>query len=122
MPTYCLREVGNPENRREVFMHVSEFARRCRKGRLSLDGKRWEVDLAAQVGSVKTPSPAGWPLISDAAGVHPRQIPEAKASLAAAGIRCEFTSTGAAIFESRGQRKAVLKHLGLHDKDGGYGD
>ena len=67
--------------------------------------------------------PQCWPLKSDAAGVHPKQVKAAEEDARRAGINLNFDhKTGQAIFESRGQRSAYLKHRKMYDHDGGYGD
>jgi len=63
-----------------------------------------------------------WPVLSDAAGVHPDQIPEAKARAAARGVKIDFTSDGRAIFESPRQRREYCRLRGLRDMNGGYSD
>lgn len=68
------------------------------------------------------PSPKNWPMESVAAGVNPLQIREAGEDLMKAGIPTQFTKEGAAIFEDRQHRNRVLEHLGMHDRDAGYGD
>jgi hypothetical protein len=67
-------------------------------------------------------------IMSDGAAVHVSQIPEAMARDKLHGLNIEYTPDdgqgggGRPIFESRGQRRAFLKSMGYHDRDGGYGD
>lgn len=65
-------------------------------------------------------APEGWPMLSDGAGVHPRQIPDAMAADKRAGVRVEYAADGRAKYENQTQRHAHLKSLGLHDNNGGY--
>jgi hypothetical protein len=68
------------------------------------------------------------PVISDGAAVHPLDVPAAMARDKLHGLNIEYTPDdgsgggGRPIFESRGQRRAFLKSMGYHDRDGGYGD
>jgi hypothetical protein len=66
--------------------------------------------------------PGCWPIQSMALGVHPDQIPEARALAASRGVSLDFTPDGKAILKDRGHRRAVLKAHKYHDNDGGYGD
>lgn len=66
--------------------------------------------------------PGAWPVLSDALGVLPRQIDEARQSAARRGVPTDFSPDGRAIFRSRGHRSAYCKAYGFHDRDGGYGD
>jgi len=59
-----------------------------------------------------------WPIVSEAAGVHPSQIREARKAAPSA----EFTKDGAAIFRSRAHRNQCLREFGMFDRDAGYGD
>lgn len=63
-----------------------------------------------------------WPMVSEAAAVHPEQIAEATAHNKRMGDGVQYTVGGEAIFTSRGQRKEHLKNIGLHDKHAGYSD
>ncbi len=66
---------------------------------------------------------AKWPIESDAAGVHPDQVPEAIAHAASKGVPTEFNPrTGNPIFRSRKHRNEFLKAHGMRDRDAGYGD
>ena len=67
----------------------------------------------------------GWStgLKSDAAGIAPQQVTEFNQDAKNAGFTgVSFDSDGTAVFTSRGQRAAYLRHRGLCDKDAGYGD
>ena len=59
---------------------------------------------------------------SDAAGVHPTQIKEARDLAKRQGIAIDFTPDGRAIFTSAYHRKTYLRACGIHDRNGGYGD
>ena len=63
-----------------------------------------------------------WPMVSNAMGVHPDQIPEFMEDARKHGIALNFTPDGGAIFESPGQRKEYCRIKGEHDRNGGYGD
>lgn len=70
-----------------------------------------------------TPSTDGWPLESDAAGVHPDQVNEAMVHAVSQGVPTEFNpKTGNPIFRSRRHRNDFLKAHGLRDNNAGYGD
>ncbi len=63
------------------------------------------------------------PLVSDALGVHPSQIPEEMDRLRKAGITdVEFNSEGQAVLHSRKGRRQYMELCEMHDNDGGYGD
>lgn len=78
----------------------------------------------APVVEVKGPLRTGksWPLISDALGVHPKQVAEAIESARAKGVPTEFTAKGQPIFTSRAHRTAYCRVYGFYDRNGGYGD
>ena len=65
---------------------------------------------------------SGWPMLSEAAAVHPEQVEEAIQSARAKGIPTEFIPDGRVIFRDRAHRRAYLKAYGFHDRQGGYGD
>lgn len=118
MPTYTFRDGDG--NRVEVFMPVSEYERCVVDGVLVRDGKRLERDMVADVPG-GTPS-GGWPMMSDAMGVHPSQIREAQEHAAARGVHTEYAPDGRAILRDRNHRKAHMRAMGFRDNDGGYGD
>lgn len=65
---------------------------------------------------------AGWPILSEAAAVHPEQIPEARAEAEKRGVPTDFTRDGRVVFRDRSHRRRYCKAMGLHDLDGGYSD
>ena len=67
-------------------------------------------------------TPGAWPLLSDAAGVAPHQIPEAIEHARKKGVPTDFTPDGRAILTSREHRKRYCESIGLYDRSGGYGD
>lgn len=80
-------------------------------------GKRSALNLATggQLSST-------WPMASDAAGIHPDQIPEAMAYDAKHGVKTEYTPTGEPVFTDAAHRR---RYCGLHalcDRNGGYSD
>lgn len=64
----------------------------------------------------------GWPMLDDAAGVHPSQIQENVEYMRKAGVPTDFHPDGRIVWRDRAHRKAGLKALGFHDRNGGYGD
>ena len=62
-------------------------------------------------------------LVSDACGVHPEQVKEFQRDAQSHGFTgVEFTKGGECVFTSRRERARYLRHRGLHDRSGGYGD
>lgn len=77
----------------------------------------------------KTPSTRGrlrvrpkYPLLSDAAGVHPCQRQDAYEESVDLGVPTEFDGLGRAIFNSREHRRKYCRAKNYHDRDGSYGD
>lgn len=63
------------------------------------------------------------PLQSDGAGCHPSQVKEFNEKAKSAGFTgVSFSPDGTCNFNTRGQRAKYLKHIGMHDRNGGYGD
>ncbi|MEM7820014.1 MAG: hypothetical protein QW761_00200 [Candidatus Aenigmatarchaeota archaeon] len=78
-----------------------------------------EENMPVKIASRKRQAyvPAKYPYFSDAMGVAPSQIPEAKRKLAALGVRVEYTPDGRAIIESPAHRKRLAEAMGLHDRN-----
>ena len=120
MPFYRYRNKKTGESIKK-FMSVSEMLKYAADG-MSIEGEWWDRDISAEHGG---PSMSGsaWPIKSDAAGVHPNQVEQFQEHSARMGVPTEFDrSTGQAIFRSRGHRAQYLKMMGIHDRNGGYGD
>jgi len=107
----------------ELMMSMSEMLRRQRKdGTIVHEGKTLHRDVISEHRGISS-NPGAWPLMSDAAGVHPSQAGDAYKQSVEIGVPTQFHSeTGQAIFESRSHRKAFLKAKGMYDRSGGYGD
>jgi len=117
MPSYCFndRETGEPV---DLVLGVNEMWNL----RESDDGMsiRWEGrtlvrDKSRELGFS---GKAAWPILSEAAGVHPDQIPMVSENMRRAGVAINYTSDGRAIFENAAHRRAALRVMGLRDKDG----
>lgn len=127
MPTYCFTTVtggqtGSEELSVEKAMSLKDYEalERTASGNIVMDKRIWYRNFAnEQVGGGLS---GCWPMLSDAAGVHPDQIPVAKEKAKKAGINVNFHPDGRVIFESAKQRKAYCEHRGLYDRNGGYGD
>lgn len=76
----------------------------------SLPGKRTRRQIAR------------WPIVSQAAGIDPEDIPTEQNYLAQHGVKTEYTSEGCPIFRDRAHRREHLRLAGLYDRDGGYSD
>jgi hypothetical protein len=63
-----------------------------------------------------------WPRLSDAFGVAPSQKNEAQEQSIKLGVPTEFTDDGRAILKSTTHQRDLQKALGLHNRDGGYGE
>lgn len=117
MPVYTFKnEDGGPV---ELFLTVAEYGRKVKDGVLVKDGKRLTRDLMADVPGGQT---TGWPIYSDALGVHPKQIKDQSQRMAALGVPTEFKADGRMVLRDRAHRKQVLRSLGYRDNDAGYGD
>lgn len=66
-----------------------------------------------------------WPRMSDALGVHSSQVAKAEAQAARLGVPTEFVKegkhAGAAIIRDNAHQRDLMKALGHHNTDGGYG-
>lgn len=90
---------------------------------VSVGGTRYLRDVPAEWNGRRDQA-GNWPQKSDALGVLDSQTDEAAQHLADNGVSTAFTSdgTGRCIVESRGHRNRIMKVLGIHDRDAGYGD
>jgi hypothetical protein len=65
---------------------------------------------------------SGWPILSDALGVHPKQREEHERLAREKGVPTETLPDGRVVLTDRAHRKRYLRAFGFHDKSGGYGD
>lgn len=114
MPRYCFTDVdGNTICRVFSMNKVPK--------QVILNGKIFKRNIRAEHVDIKH-TPGNWPMKSDAAGVHPDQIAEARSHSIKAGVPTDFTPDGRAIFTGKKHRKDYCRAIGLHDRNGGYSD
>lgn len=82
----------------------------------------YRLDITACSRNRAPQSCALWPIVSDAAAIHPDQIPEAREYDRQHGVPTEYTRDGQPVFTDRAHRKAYCEAHGLYDRNGGYGD
>ncbi len=69
-------------------------------------------------GAFGAPSSKGWPMVSDAMGVHPKQIDEARALDKKKGAPpTEYNKKGQPVFTSERHKRAFLKAHKVHDNN-----
>ena len=122
MPTYCFTNPITGERMEKVWS-ISEMEKNdAIEFYKDKNGVVWNRAYATEFGGSKF-SPSNWPMKSDAAGVHPDQIPDARKESSKLGVPTDFdTKTGQAMFTSRSHRANYLKAKGFHDRNGGYSD
>lgn len=118
MPVYCFKCPGCG-SQKEVVRPIRD---RALPELCDVDAMVMHRDVEQEMGGIHTTPPGNWPLLSDAAGVQPDQIPEAMEHARKVGIPTDFTPDGRAIFTDRGHRKRYCEAIGLYDRSGGYGD
>lgn len=99
----------------QMIRKMDVFRRITHKGRLY----QRVVDREASP-RIRAAKRARWPYVSDAMGVHPKQIKAAREQLAKMGVNVSYTPDGGAIVESPLHRKRLAEAMGLHDRNG-YG-
>ena len=89
-----------------------------------IDGVKFLFDWSAFAAVSRRPrQSAGWPMISEALGVHPSQIREAMEFNARHGVTgVTYAEDGAAVIDSRGARTQLAYAWGQFDRNAGYGD
>jgi hypothetical protein len=63
---------------------------------------------------------ATWPVLSDAAGVHPKDIAAARVKSLRDGVPTDFTTDGRVVFRTPQHKRAYLKSIGMFDKSAYY--
>lgn len=118
MPLYCY----TTDDGHTVERVISLRKRKMPPGFIRLDdGRIAKRDLNAEMCGFSD-TPGTYPMKSDAAGVHPAQISEARRRSVKMGIPTDFTPDGRAIFTDRAHRKKYCEAVGLFDRNGGYSD
>lgn len=122
MPTYCYsRRTPEGDYLEKPVERSYPMGKAPHSVRIGND--TWYRDVEAEHRPQAQVGAGAWPLKSDAAGLHPSQIGEMEDFMKSRGVPTSWDrDTGQAIFESRTHRSKVLKVMGLHDQDGGYGD
>lgn len=106
----------------ELFMPFAEYDRRVKDGAIKLDDGRTANSFWNPKSLIST-VPSCYPMVSEAAGVHPAQIKEQQAALRSAGVRTtHYTKDGNPIFEDKSHRREALTAMGMYDRNGGYSD
>lgn len=66
--------------------------------------------------------PSCWPMISESAGVHPKQVEQERARCQRLGLGAEVLSDGTIKFADQGQMRDYLRRNKMYQRNGGYGD
>lgn len=72
-----------------------------------------EIFASGETGMGQTP--AGWPMVSNSLGVHPKQRKEAIDQAARLGVPTEFNERGQAVLRDPMHRKRLTRALGFQD-------
>lgn len=116
MPKYRYR---HPETGEEkvIVMSMGEMWDKTKGEGIEIDGVVWNRDIASEHRRTVATS-SGWPLMSDAAGTHPDEIPKAMDEMRRKGVNLNYTKDGRAIFENAAHRRKALRAMGLQDMQG----
>ena len=122
MPFYCYRKVGSGELI-ELEMSMDEVSALPVEDDVTTlpDGTEAMRDVQAEHLAQDAGGEA-WPMLSEAMGVHPSQIPEMRRQAKHRGVPTDFTPDGRVILRNRAHRKKFGEAFRFFDKDGGYGD
>lgn len=115
MPIYCYRD---PDGQLvELKMSYAEMLRRQTDGKIEHEGMTLTRDIVAEHQNT-VPGCAGWPIWSDAAAVHPSDVPNTDAQLKSRGVNVSFDRHGRPKFENAAHRRSYLRAMKLHDRNG----
>jgi hypothetical protein len=115
MPTYCYRR-GNGEIVEITMRYAEMLERQSESGEIVHEGETLVRDVEHEHRGAAGSS-AGWPLWSDAAAVHPDDVPKVSESLRRHGVLCEFDRLGRPKFENAAHRRSVLGRFAMHDRN-----
>lgn len=116
MPNYQYKNKSTGEIK-VVSMSVKEMWDKTEGEGLEIEGEVWDRDISGEH-SGRVVGGVGWPLMSEAAGTHPDEVPKAMAEMRSKGINLNYTKDGRAIFENASQRRKALRALGMQDMNG----
>ena len=85
-------------------------------------GGKMFIDIVEQQKDVILTCGRGWPMESDALGVHPDQAQEFGQFLKERGVPTTVLPNGNPVLASRKHRKEVCAATGMYDRNAGYGD
>lgn len=114
MPTYCYKKPDGTIV--ELFMTVAEMSERQQNSKIEIDGETCQR-IYTESGITGAASNAGWPIMSEAAGCHPKQIKEFEAHDRKIGVNTKYTQDGRAIFRDSNHRRRHLKAHGMLDRN-----
>jgi hypothetical protein len=97
-------------------------AAKCKCGAEKTAGPCKLCDMFAAAAAPGGTGTTGWPMVSNALSVSPRQAAAANARAKAHGIGVVYDSKGKCHISDRGNRKKLMRLEGMHDNHGGYGD
>lgn len=122
MPTYCYRR-ADTEELVELEMSIAEHELAEREGCITLsDGTLGTRDWRAEHTKTRGTGDRAYPILSDAMGVHPDQVPAAREHARAHGVPTDFTPDGRPVIRSRKHRKQYGESRGFVDRNGCCGD
>jgi len=117
MPNYQYKKKDTGETV-VIWMSVKEMWDKTEGDGLEIDGEVWDRDIAGEHQGRQSLGGAGWPLMSEAAGTHPDEVPKTMAEMRSKGVNLNYTKDGRAIFENASQRRKALRALGMQDMNG----
>lgn len=116
MPSYAYRDRDTGEPVWLAMSIAEKGAAESADGVVVRDGRTLERDYALE--SAGPRSSAQWPILSDAAGVDPRHVPEWTEEMRRRGVSLDYAPDGRAIFRDPAHRRRCLKALGMFDRLG----
>ncbi len=105
------------------------FGENGKPNRYIIDGKEvtkaeWDEAFPPRLGvpAIGGNSSSGWPMVSEALAVNPKQIKKVMERNRKHNLHINYDIEGRPVLQDRGQRRDLMRIEGAHDQDGGYGD
>jgi hypothetical protein len=89
-----------------------------RPDRIRRKGKTFTRNIAADHNGFEDTCGKGWPIHSEALGVHPKQIQEAMAADRRDGVPTDYDRAGRPILRDAAHRRRFLRAKGFFDRSG----